>query len=186
MQIKTLAASAAASLLLAACAGPGGVTVHSSYIAADYSYSDFRYHNAGQPSYVEVHNNPFGGAGADERIAGLMTGNTQGVEIPFTADDRLSGNASKFVVYFDPPAGLNGKSACRLDADRNQVSASGSVSEVLVSYCIGGRDKAWVRASTKAVSDITDPSLSRLMAKATFDLLPVEFSKRQGGSGGGI
>ena len=173
---------AAASLLLAGCGTGDGVVIQNRYQAADYSYAAVQYYNVGQPSYVEVYNNPFGADQANDRVASLMRGKNTGKPILFTADRNYAGGDTKVVVVFDPPSSLTGLAACNLGG-----SAAGNgdgQGDVLMSYCVNGKDKSSLRASAGSVNGLDDPALERLLARATHELLPENFSKRHGGGNG--
>lgn len=180
---KFVLAAAATSALLAGCATGDGVVIQNRYQAADYSYAAVQYYNAGQPSYVEVHNNPFGANQADDRIASLMRGKNSGKPILFTADRNYAGGDTKVVVVFDPPNGMTGLAACNLDGAQTS-NGGGSNGQVLMSYCVNGQDKSTLRASAGSAQNLDDPALERLLARATHELLPENFSKRHGGGNG--
>lgn len=173
-------ALASAAAVLAGCATGDGVVIHNRYQAADYNYAALQYYNADKPSYVEVHNNPFGSAEANDRIAQLMRGKNSGRTIPFTADRNYADGDTKFVVVFNPPASLTGYRACNLDTGNAGSASNGTGGEILMSYCVNGQDKSSLRASAGSVNGLTDPTLERLLARATHDLLPENFTKKQG------
>lgn len=175
---------AAATAVLAGCATGDGVVIQNRYQAADYSYAAVQYYNAGKPSYVEVHNNPFGAAQANDRVASLMRGKNTGKPIQFTADRNYAGGDTKVVVVFDPPSSMTGLAACNLDGAQTGTGNGGGHSGVLMSYCVNGQDKSSLRASAGSVNGLDDPALERLLARATHDLLPENFSKRHGGGNG--
>lgn len=161
---------AAASAVLAGCATGDGVVIHNRYQAADYNYASLQYYNADKPSFVEVHNNPYSGADADDRIASLMRGHNAGRPILFTADRNYAGGDTKFVVVFNPPSSMTGYAACNLDG--GQAGAGGDQGKVLMSYCVNGQDKSSLRASASSVEN--------LLARGTHELLPEVFTKKQG------
>ncbi len=169
--------------LLAGCVTGSGVVVHNQYRAADYNFVTAQYYNANKPSYLEVHNNPFGNDNADGRLASLMTGKNAGQAIPFTADRNYAGGNTKFVLIFDPPSSLTGYAACNL-ADGKTGSVSERRHEILLSYCIGGKDKSSLRASAGTLSGLDDPKLENLLARATRELLPAAYSKKQNSGNG--
>ncbi|RVU39266.1 hypothetical protein EOI86_08495 [Hwanghaeella grinnelliae] len=177
---SSLLGLAAASALLAGCATGDSVVVQNRYQAADYNYAVVQYYNAGKPSYVEVHNNPFDNAQADDRIAALMRGKNLGKPILFTANRNYAGGDTKVVVVFNPPSSLTGLAACNLDGGQAGNGNAGDHGYVLMSYCVNGQDKSSLRASAGSVNGLDDPALERLLARATYDLLPENFSKRQG------
>ena len=154
-------ALASAAAVLAGCATGDGVVIHNSYQAADYNYAALQYYNADKPSYVEVHNNPFGSADSDDRIAQLMRGKNIGRTIPFTADRNYAGGDAKFVVVFDPPTALTGYRACNMEAAEASAGSTGSGGEILMSYCINGQDKSSLRASTGSLKGLSDPALEK-------------------------
>lgn len=175
---------AAASVLLAGCASGEGVVIQNHYQAADYNYAAVQYYNAGKPSFVEVHNNPFGTAQADDRVATLMRGKNTGKPILFTTDRNYAGGDTKVVVVFNPPNGLTGLAACNLDSAQGAAGETAAHGDLLMSYCVNGQDKSSLRASAGTVNGLDDPALERLLARATLELLPENFSKRQGGGNG--
>lgn len=182
----SLLALAAGSVLLAGCAAGSGVVIQNRYQAADYDYAAIQYYNAGHPSYVEVHNNPYGTAQANDRVASLMDGKNAGKPMQFTTDRNYAGGDAKVVIVFDAPRSMTGLAACRLDGAAAGNGGVGAKGDVLMSYCVNGQDKSSLRASGSSINGLDDPSLERLLARATYELLPENFSKRHGsGSGAG-
>ncbi len=180
---RSLMGLAAASALLAGCATGDSVVIYNKYQAADYNYAAVQYYNADRPSFVEIHNNPFGAGEADNQIATLMRSANTGRPILFTADRNYAGQDTKVVVVFAPPKSMTGLAACNLDGAQSGA-APGTQGEVLMSYCINGQDKSSLRASAGSVKNLDDPALQRLLSRATHDLLPEVFTKRHGGGVG--
>ena len=183
MSVRGLLVSLA-GLLLSACAGSlGGVVLTHNYIGYSYYGAELEYAAAkgGMPTGMlasaatAVVGNPFGveKASFDRAVTDAMYRKNPGIAVKFSTEiDDPQRWLYRVVMYFDPPIGISGNTACNPEASLQSVPEKGNRLVLLAALCRGNKSLTEIRGTTTRGSSADDPNFRSMITQVMFNMLP--------------
>ena len=175
MSIRGVLASLAGLLLSACAASAGGVVLTHNYIGYSYYGSELSYaaDKGGMPTAVV--GNPFSveKASFDRAVTDAMYRKNPGIAVKFSTEiDDPQRWLYRVVMYFDPPVGISGNTACDPEASLRSVPEKGNRLVLLAALCRGNKSLTEIRGTTTRGSSADDPNFRSMITQVMFNMLP--------------
>ena len=165
------------ALLLSACvsATGGAVILTHDYISYSYYGAELGYaaDKGGMPT--AVFGNPFAvdKAAFDRAVTDAMYRKNPGIAVRFSTEiDDPQRWLYRVIMYFDPPIGISGKTACNPDATLQFVPQKGDRLVLLAALCRGNKSLSEIRGTTSRGSGPDDPHFRTLITHVVLNMFP--------------
>ena len=175
MSVHRLLASLAGLLLSACAASSGGVVLTHNYIGYSYYGSELGYaaDKGGMPTSVV--GNPFSveKASFDRAVTDAMYRKNPGIAVRFSTEiDDPQRWLYRVIMYFDPPVGISGNTACNPEASLRSVPEKGDRLVLLAAMCRGNKSLTEIRGTTTRGSSADDPHFRSMITQVMFNMFP--------------
>ena len=175
MSVRGLIVLMAALLLSACAASSGGVVLTHNHISYSYYGSELSYaaDKGGMPTAVA--GNPFSvdKAGFDRAVTDAMYRQNPGIAVEFSTEiDDPQRWLYRVVMYFDPPVGISGTTACNPEASLRSVSEKGNRLVLLAALCRADKSLTEMRGTTVRGVSADDPNFRALITQVMYNMFP--------------
>ena len=165
------------ALLLSACASAtgGGVMLTHDYLSHSYYGAELGYAAAKGGMPTAVFGNPFGvdKAAFDRTVTDAMYRKNPGIAVRFSTEiDDPQRWLYRVVVYFDPPVGISGQTACNPGATLRSVPRKDNRLVLLAALCRGNRSLSEIRGTTSRGAGPDAPNFRSMIAQVVFNMFP--------------
>lgn len=173
---------------LTACAVGGAVEiapykVYGERFAPGYQFGDLQFYNNDKQMAVQVVNEPFAQADADQRIATAMRGKNQGARIDFTVHPGPeTPDETKIIVAFGTDESDAGAAYCGGKPIAPSARPDDEQLRMLMIYCKHDRFMSSVRGEMPPTGNVDDPTFKSMLALATKLVIPLQdpFNENRG------
>ena len=173
---------------LTACAVGGAAEiapykVYGERFSPKYQFGDLQFYNNDKQMAVEVVNEPFAQADAEQRIATAMRGKNRGARINFTASPGPNTpDETKIIVAFGTDSSDAGASYCAEGPATPSAKPDDEPLRMLMIYCKHDTFMSSVRGEMPPTGNVDDPTFKSMLALATKLVIPTQdpFNENRG------
>ena len=175
MSVHRLLASLAGLLLSACAASSGGVVLTHNYIGYSYYGSELGY--AGRQGWnADIRGwQPIFCRKSIIRPSGnrCYVPQKPGIAVRFSTEiDDPQRWLYRVIMYFDPPVGISGNTACNPEASLRSVPEKGDRLVLLAAMCRGNKSLTEIRGTTTRGSSADDPNFRSMITQVMFNMFP--------------
>ena len=163
-------------LLLSACASANtGVALTHNYIGYSYYGAELGHAatNGGVPT--AVFGNPYAVEKPefDRAVTNAMYRKNPGIAVRFSTEiEDPQRWLYRVVMYFDPPIGISGQTACNPEATLQSVPQKENRLVLLAALCRGNKSLSEIRGTTSRGSGPNDPNFRSLITQVVLNMFP--------------
>ena len=176
MSLRSVVASITVMLLSACALGSGGgVVLTHNQISTSYYGAELGYAAAKGGMPTAVFGNPFAvdKAAFDRVVTDAMYRKNPGIAVRFSTQiDDPQRWLYRVIMYFDPPVGISGHTACDPNATLQSVAQKGDRLVLLAALCRGNRSLSEIRGTTSRGSGPNDPNFRLLITQVVLNMFP--------------